>query len=200
MMARDYQAEIDAARDRATGDAKAAAAIERNLERTRRAREAAEEARMKREADREAARRKALAAMENWNAESAPEGMMAMPLGDFTSRMDALERDFKSLPEADGAFARFEVGQDALNRARWTWRALIGFGTDSPDPAKDNAIRLFMARRTGVVLERPLERWLAWDVACETWKDGESRVGLAGASMIFIVVHREWGSWSPEGE
>ena len=200
MMARDYQAEIDAARDRATEDAKAAAAIARNYERSRAAQKAAEKARMKREADREAARRKALAAMENWNAESAPDGMMAMPVEDLMNRMEALERDFKSLPEADGAFARFEVGQDALNRARWTWRALIGFGTDSPDPAKDNAIRLFMAQRTGVVLERPLERWLAWDVACETWNDGESRAGLAGASMTFVVVHREWGSWTPEAD
>ena len=187
---RDYQKEIDAARDRGTKRVNAEAA--RNHAKNRAAPKGGKRTKAKKEREQE----RINAAIAKWNAESAPDGRMLTTPGDLMHRMEALEADLRALPEAKGLFILCETGQNKSSVVSWQVQiCLEDLDPDNEviDPEKDNAIRLFMARRTGVVLEESLKKWLMWD-------DGDNARNVmldsgSGPPIMTVVVRSEWGSW-----
>ena len=186
MMVRDYQAEIDAAIHGAGA---------KTRERDRGLAEETAEARR---------------AVEKWNGESAPEGMMAMLMMDWVPRTDAfresLREKCRSLRPRDPLSVAFRCknvdGNGEETRGGEEARGVrggVGVIGDPLDPRGDNELRLFTARSVGLISEDPPCRCLLeWKFEYMKWEEG--KWGIED-SIGAIVVHREWeGIPLPEGE
>lgn len=174
---RDYQAEIDASRG--------AARREREMVRIR---------------EKEMISRQGRAIRE-WNAKSAPDGFMAMKLEEWRIRAKELERMIESalFREFEGASASidWEEGDHPLLGGGDAARGMIevGFGKvegAGVSLAEDNAIRLLVAKRTGLITKQDIGPILRWDFE---YGIRTLALGPYADDATVVLVHSEWGSW-----
>ena len=131
------------------------------------------------------------AAIAEWNVTHSHKGFIAMPFGDWTARAERAgqglnARGSVAYPSDAPGGVRYKGGLPGKIDGHLFFR----FGTE-PTLDQDNAIRLLVAQRTGLLSEQPRGPNIVWPFSYGSWPQ---------CPLGVIVVHKEWALWSFEAD
>ena len=129
--------------------------------------------------------------MKKWNEENAHTGMLAMPVLEWFSRVDILDEKLKSMggvSDPTDVSAKITLLKKDNDYQNMSIGIMFNFGI-VPKLDEDNKVRMFVAEHTGLISSNEISQRIFWNFDYEKWGDTDC------SEFRSLIVHREWGSW-----